>query len=709
MSSCIMKDDIHHADGTGFGGLLMGRGGPEGGVSVGPGQPPVPGSRAAAMSALLHEHAHLSNQGRPHSPITSQHKEGGGNKRNHSPNKGTANDPLSHRIIEKRRRDRMNNCLADLSRLIPAYYTKKGRGRIEKTEIIEMAIKYMKHLKAHECQQIETCELTMEQKVPTEASQEPLRPPNQTELYHMGYQECINETMHFLNESEGLYPGDSLCVRLLNHLNKHQKDLMGGELTLSRASGASSSSSGYHANGSSTGSSSDGNGSGSAHASENKDTDITEESAYRSDDHTLPEDRDDNSNHVDASQLREILQQQSSHYLGGYDQSPDFTSGSYSQGLSSNTSSSGDDNGARLYKFKSNMKHRFTSDLETTHQIRKKRRDSESSCGNYTDYEKDCGTPTGLSCQPHNVPGKVIKRDYQNSPLLEKTPRKTIKEELIPGLHDDVPIFALNKNGSFYIPLTIDYSLIAKGMAGVIETAPVLHPVSIFVNFSVPSSSSCAVNNGPNNSPQNFKFNNHCPSKQLPNISGDGEVDTRFPEHPQDHSRDVCRDSQLLNPSYNDLKLRPGHQNLSMKDSENFDSKECDKHDNSDLCIKRLQPHIYHQSDIPCDASQKHPRESRKILEQLPLALKDLREHIPSHPSDHKLPQEPRDMRDHREQLHLQEQYDIQERHNLSQRRVSREPRQSLHEFIEKNSSSASYSRTHPNWLQHIKSTSYRE
>ena len=60
---------------------------------------------------------------------------------------------MSHRIIEKRRRDRMNNCLADLSRLIPADYLKKGRGRIEKTEIIEMAIKHMKHLQVHACHQ----------------------------------------------------------------------------------------------------------------------------------------------------------------------------------------------------------------------------------------------------------------------------------------------------------------------------------------------------------------------------------------------------------------------------------------------------------------------------------------------------------------------------------------------------------------------------
>ncbi len=45
----------------------------------------------------------------------------------------------------------MNNCLADLSRLIPAEYLKKGRGRIEKTEIIEMAIKHMKYLQTVTC------------------------------------------------------------------------------------------------------------------------------------------------------------------------------------------------------------------------------------------------------------------------------------------------------------------------------------------------------------------------------------------------------------------------------------------------------------------------------------------------------------------------------------------------------------------------------
>lgn len=106
---------------------------------------------------------------------------------------------MSHRIIEKRRRDRMNNCLADLSRLIPAEYLKKGRGRVEKTEIIEMAIKHMKKLQ-----------------------QEVVCP---TDHYRLGYQECMSETMRFMVEVEGHFPREAICVRLLNHLQQHCETL----------------------------------------------------------------------------------------------------------------------------------------------------------------------------------------------------------------------------------------------------------------------------------------------------------------------------------------------------------------------------------------------------------------------------------------------------------------------------------------------------
>ena len=70
-------------------------------------------------------------------------------------------DSQSHRIIEKRRRDRINSSLADLGTLITNDCVRQGhgqgqslmtqyagQGRIKKTEIIEMAIQHIRHLQS---------------------------------------------------------------------------------------------------------------------------------------------------------------------------------------------------------------------------------------------------------------------------------------------------------------------------------------------------------------------------------------------------------------------------------------------------------------------------------------------------------------------------------------------------------------------------------
>lgn len=86
-------------------------------------------------------------------------------------------DPTSHRLIEKRRRDRMNNCLSDLSKLIPTHYLKKGRGRVEKTEIIETAIRYMKEL--HEFKDMDSKKASVQQPAaPSYALQQVNAAPN---------------------------------------------------------------------------------------------------------------------------------------------------------------------------------------------------------------------------------------------------------------------------------------------------------------------------------------------------------------------------------------------------------------------------------------------------------------------------------------------------------------------------------------------------
>ncbi|XP_048505060.1 class E basic helix-loop-helix protein 41 isoform X2 [Athalia rosae] len=137
-------------------------------------------------------------------------------------------DPMSHRIIEKRRRDRMNNCLADLSRLIPAEYLKKGRGRVEKTEIIEMAIRHMKHLQGvrQDVRHPAVTPVHSHTDDSVDSVSHSASASSSAEHYRLGFQECLSETMHFLVDVEGFFARDSLCVQLISHLQQHCEKIL---------------------------------------------------------------------------------------------------------------------------------------------------------------------------------------------------------------------------------------------------------------------------------------------------------------------------------------------------------------------------------------------------------------------------------------------------------------------------------------------------
>jgi hypothetical protein len=49
-------------------------------------------------------------------------------------------------IIEKRRRDRINNSLVELRRLVPAAFEKQGSAKLEKAEILQMTVDHLRHL-----------------------------------------------------------------------------------------------------------------------------------------------------------------------------------------------------------------------------------------------------------------------------------------------------------------------------------------------------------------------------------------------------------------------------------------------------------------------------------------------------------------------------------------------------------------------------------
>lgn len=52
------------------------------------------------------------------------------------------------KMIEKRRRDRINNSLNELRRLVPAAFEKQGSAKLEKAEILQMTVDHLTMLHA---------------------------------------------------------------------------------------------------------------------------------------------------------------------------------------------------------------------------------------------------------------------------------------------------------------------------------------------------------------------------------------------------------------------------------------------------------------------------------------------------------------------------------------------------------------------------------
>ncbi|XP_063404438.1 uncharacterized protein LOC134687910 [Mytilus trossulus] len=124
-------------------------------------------------------------------------------------------DPMSHRIIEKKRRDRMNNCLAELSRLIPSSYLKQGQGRIEKTEIIEIASKLIRNLlNLHNFREM------MEKEVSSDCGE---TNPCRQEQFYMGYKKCQEEILRYLVDTNGVDINDDFFQGIRMFLDHNSK------------------------------------------------------------------------------------------------------------------------------------------------------------------------------------------------------------------------------------------------------------------------------------------------------------------------------------------------------------------------------------------------------------------------------------------------------------------------------------------------------
>ncbi|XP_060699295.1 hairy and enhancer of split-related protein helt [Hemiscyllium ocellatum] len=111
--------------------------------------------------------------------------------------------PVSHKVIEKRRRDRINRCLNELGKTIPMALAKQGTGKLEKAEILEMTVQYLRALHSADLARgREKGELLTEF----------------ANYFHAGYHECMKNLVHYLTTVERLETKDTTYARILAFL-----------------------------------------------------------------------------------------------------------------------------------------------------------------------------------------------------------------------------------------------------------------------------------------------------------------------------------------------------------------------------------------------------------------------------------------------------------------------------------------------------------
>ncbi|XP_048861820.1 class E basic helix-loop-helix protein 41-like [Brienomyrus brachyistius] len=122
---------------------------------------------------------------------------------------------LPHRLIEKKRRDRINECIGQLKDLLPEHLKLTTLGHLEKAVVLELTLKHVNALTAITEQQHKKI-------IALESGDRSTKSCVQADLdaFHSGFQTCAKEVLQFLNRSENWTARDQRCTQLINHLQK---------------------------------------------------------------------------------------------------------------------------------------------------------------------------------------------------------------------------------------------------------------------------------------------------------------------------------------------------------------------------------------------------------------------------------------------------------------------------------------------------------
>ncbi|XP_019942170.1 class E basic helix-loop-helix protein 40-like [Paralichthys olivaceus] len=122
---------------------------------------------------------------------------------------------LPHRLIEKKRRDRINECIAQLKDLLPEHLKLTTLGHLEKAVVLELTLKHVKALTSLLEQQQQKI-LALQNGMQIE--QPPVSQEKSEEMFCSGFHMCAKEIVQFLANHET--DGDFTPSHVINHLHK---------------------------------------------------------------------------------------------------------------------------------------------------------------------------------------------------------------------------------------------------------------------------------------------------------------------------------------------------------------------------------------------------------------------------------------------------------------------------------------------------------
>ena len=111
--------------------------------------------------------------------------------------------------IEKKRRDRINDCLNEIKELVPTAMEKSNVNKLEKAEILQMTVDHLKTIHNN-----------------------PDRNRSMAEEQNAGFRECMGEVSRYLVAVEGMHIEEPLRLRLMSHLHAFSTARSGSQFWL---------------------------------------------------------------------------------------------------------------------------------------------------------------------------------------------------------------------------------------------------------------------------------------------------------------------------------------------------------------------------------------------------------------------------------------------------------------------------------------------